>query len=405
MPTIRIGSAEHELSDVLENTAQYARALERAKTIQGFAECGCRSGRPRPKIEIRRHGTTFVLTRWRRKGHEHAPGCPFHQRDQAGSTRSGSALDPFQVRDGHLDVRLDLSMRVAGASAAAPTRTTRAELGQSGTHRRAAPLLAFLEYAWEAAGLHCWPGHGPRGWSACWSMLTAGLVDCHINGQPASDTLHVMRRWEAAHKDEIRSELAAFYSRVTHHQRGLIIGEIETIEPSQHGWQLVLRQSSQRYYLSKELHQKLTRSYAVPLSGLGRTDLRCVAILAVERSRGGYLTVVDMAAMLANSAFLPCDSSHEVVMANHLIAHHRVFEKPLRHTGGAKVHPDFVLHDTHPPTVIEVYGMTGDPEYDQRKTEKRAYYRAMGIPVIEWIPIEKPVIAVLLPAARKPSVA
>ncbi len=50
------------------------------------------------------------------------------------------------------------------------------------------------------------------------------------------------------------------------------------------------------------------------------------------------------------------------------------------------MHPDFRLTDTTPPTVIEVLGLAGDPEYDRRMAEKRAHYQQVGIPLVEWTP-------------------
>ncbi|MFP3739948.1 hypothetical protein SB860_34470, partial [Burkholderia sp. SIMBA_019] len=64
MITVRIGGNEFPLEDVLEEPGRYARQLERAKTVQGFAECGCGSRRPRPKLVIRRHRDIFLLARW-----------------------------------------------------------------------------------------------------------------------------------------------------------------------------------------------------------------------------------------------------------------------------------------------------------------------------------------------------
>jgi hypothetical protein len=93
---------------------------------------------------------------------------------------------------------------------------------------------------------------------------------------------------------------------------------------------------------------------------------------------------VDLAALLCSSAFLPCDSIHEVAMANRLVAERRVFEKPIRMTEGDEMLPDFVLLDTRPATHVEVYGMNGLASYEHRKAQKQALRHAQGIPAIEW---------------------
>ncbi|SDD58060.1 Protein of unknown function [Cupriavidus sp. YR651] len=401
MITVRIGGSEFPLDDVMEDPGRYARQLERAKTIQGFAECGCVDVRPRPKLVIRRHRDIFLLARWPEQAHHHAGGCPFHRHAQ-GTPGTGDTLDAFRMRDGHHDIRLDATLSVSTHTPAKAVQ--RAATGQrTKAQRRSAGLLAFLEYAWEQAGLNVWGGTGSRGWSACWSQLTTELSDCRINGKAADGLLHVMRRWDPARKGEILAEFEAWQGRLTPtsagNPRGIVIGEIESHEATQYGGKIVLRQSTQRFFMSGPHYKGLQKSFGTALAGIGKTDQRCVAILLVEKSPSNYLTVVDVAAMLANRQFLPCDSSHEVVMADHLVARHRAFRKPLRNVGRAEVHPDFVLTDIEPETVIEVLGMTGNPEYDARMAAKRQHYRSAGLPFIEWDAVAKPIESVQLPPA------
>jgi hypothetical protein len=58
-------------------------------------------------------------------------------------------------------------------------------------------------------------------------------------------------------------------------------------------------------------------------------------------------------------AFLPCDSIHEVAVANRLVTERRDFPKPVRMSDGDDMLPDFVLRDTELDTHIKVYGMPG----------------------------------------------
>lgn len=403
MITVRIGGNEFPLDDVLEEPGRYARQLERAKTVQGFAECGCGTRRPRPKLVIRRHRDIFLLARWPEQSHHHAAGCPFNR---ASAIKSGSVdnLDAFRLQDGRHDIRLGATLT---ASARTPAGTVqRSPDGKSSKpQRRSAGLLAFLEYAWEQSGLNVWPGTGYRGWTACWSQLTSELADCRINGKPADGMLHIVQRWDASRRTEILAEFEAWQARLAPaaagSPRGIVIGQIESHEPSQFGGKLVLRQSRQRYFLAADLYARLQASFGSALSAAGKDDQRCIGLLLVEMSKSGYLRVVDAAAMLANRQFLPCDSSHEIVMADHLIAQHRAFRKPLRHTQRAAVHPDFVLTDVAPEVVIEVLGMSGNADYDARMAEKRAYYLSTGTPSIEWDATAEPISSVRLPLANR----
>ena len=83
--------------------------------------------------------------------------------------------------------------------------------------------------------------------------------------------------------------------------------------------------------------------------------------------------------------YLPAESSFEVAMADKLAAAGRTFTKPMRYEsrpGTGPVLPDFVLTDTRPATVVEVFGVTGRADYDARAREKRAYYAREGIPLL-----------------------
>lgn len=403
MITVRIGRQEHNLEQVLEAPADYARALDRAKTQLGYAECGCSMASPRPKLVIRRHGKIFILARWPDDPRPHRDGCPFHDRTSRGSG-APTDHDAFKSAGGVHDVRLDVSLKVAAGDPASNSRR-QPSASSSRSQRRAAPLLAFLQYAWQSAGLHVWPGYGRRGWNACWSRLVAELAECRINGRPGSEVLHVMERWDESRTTELGEALDTFHNRARAgkdaYQRGLIIGELAELKPSPHGHKLKLRQASHWYYLSSDLYEQFQRKYAMALTGVDREDLRCVAVLAFEKSRQDYLNVMDLAAMLANPAFIPGDSSYEAAMADRLIAEGRAFEKPLRHVDRTPVHPDFRLTDTTPPTVIEVLGLAGDPEYDRRMAEKRAHYQQAGIPLVEWTPRIEALEQVKLPPATR----
>lgn len=387
MITVRVGNSELPLDDVLENPGRHSRLLERAKTTQGFAECGCTAGRPRPKLVIRRHREIFLLARWPEQAQLHGDICPF-QRRNTGKGGTGTELDPFRFRNGALDIRLDASLTISSRTPAKPVKSN-PEGESKKPQRRTAGLLAFLEFAWEQAGLNLWTGAGGRGWSACWSQLSAELADCRINNQPADKTLHIMARWDPARKAEILAEQDAWLARLTPSAagspRGLLIAEVVSHEPSQFGAKFVLRQTQLRCFMSGALYERLLRSYGPALAGVGQPNQRCVAMLLVEKPADrNYLTIVDGAAMLTNAQFLPCDSTYEVAMADHLVALRRAFRKPLRHIGHAPVHPDFVLTDTATDVQIEVLGLTGNPEYDARMASKREHYRAAGATVVEW---------------------
>jgi hypothetical protein len=59
----------------------------------------------------------------------------------------------------------------------------------------------------------------------------------------------------------------------------------------------------------------------------------CDKMLPLDRTARGHLQLVDAAAMLCTTDYIPADSSHEVAMARALVAADRQFIKPLRYEG------------------------------------------------------------------------
>jgi hypothetical protein len=273
----------------------------------------------------------------------------------------------------------------------------------SGPSRQSASLLAFLRSLWGEAGLNVWPaGATTRNWGFCNTVLIDAIGEGPINGQQADRVLHVMRRFEADQANAINDELKSFIEGLgagegTPTRRGLIIGEINKIEPSKYGQAIVLRQNSRRYYVDNRLIERAASSYRFAWGAMGNTQARVVTVLVVEE-RNDYARVVDLCAMLCSAAFLPCDSLLEVAMANRLAKESRAFEKPLS-ANTDQILADFILTDTPQPVDIEVYGLNGQAEYEKRKREKQAIRAKRGVHCVEWNADREPLDAVRLPSA------
>jgi hypothetical protein len=166
--------------------------------------------------------------------------------------------------------------------------------------------------------------------------------------------------------------------------RALIVGELKAPAPTRFGVRLHLAHLPQPLFATGKLVERLRRSYRSAFSDAPGPAARRIGLLVVSRHARGYLTVEDAAVMLTSTSYIPADSSFEVAMADHLVAAGRSFVKPLRYESGDAVFPDFVLTDTAPATYVEVLGVRGREEYDRRKLDKRAFYAAEGIRVVEW---------------------
>ncbi|MBN3785677.1 DUF1173 family protein [Burkholderia sp. Ac-20353] len=406
MPSVSFAGHTTLLEDLQENPARYARQLERAKITPGFAQCRCHEDRPPLKLVIRRYGTLFHLAGWPDEGPLHRRDCDFHKTARPTGSHAGKSLPGITATPDGLRARLDVALEqrtIVPASKGTP------RVAPGKVSRRAAPLLGFTHALWEAGDLNRWSGVGThRNWGACNAQILAGIGDSVINGQPADEVLHIMRRFQEADRDAINAEFDAFLARVAAHnganRRGIVVGEVAEVGTTQFGRAITLRQSAKRYYAGNALIARVEQKYAHAWRAIGDREAKVIACLVIERSTNGkHHVAVDLAAMLCSASFITCDSIHEVAMANRLVSERRMFEKPIRCRDGDAMLPDFILTDVVPATHIEMYGMNGMPEYEARKAKKRAIRVRDGIPVVEWN-IEDPLTSVLLPppAPRRP---
>jgi hypothetical protein len=292
---------------------------------------------------------------------------------------SSDTLAAIRTIAGGLDVKLStsLSVRTVGQSTRQSSDQTSGD-----TSRRAAPLLGFLQRVWEDAGLNEWAGAPSRGWGACNAQLLSVLGDGKLNGKSMQDVLHVMRRYDDADSSSVLAEFQSFLDRIVttpaRSDRGLLIAELRSVEPSRYGFVVRLRQTRETFFASKAVIDSAADSFRSAWAMIGDACARVVTLAVIERTKEGNLRIVDCALQLCNSTFLPCDSSFEVAMANRLVAQRRRFVKPMRLERGDAMLPDFRLTDTTVPTAIEVYGMQGNAQYMARKAKNRRCTRANG---------------------------
>ncbi|ADG20995.1 DUF1173 family protein [Paraburkholderia atlantica] len=400
MSDVAFDGGRFPLADVQENPARYVKRLERAKIAPGHAVCLCATHDTPLQLVIRRYGSLLHLAGWPDDGHRHTRGCAFHKDPNAAKPAGGGdSKAAIIATPAGLNVKLDASLTLRetnSGSRASPAQTS------NRPGRRSATLLAFLQTLWCEARLNEWTDLGTtRHWGQCNAQLLAELSTARINGADAQTVLHVMRRFEEADRAEINAEFDSFIARLSATHRGLVIGEISEVTPTQYGHALSLRQSARKYYASTTLIDHAARAWPHAWRALGGDRAaRVVAILLVERTSKGHLKLLDLAAMLCSSAFIPCDSIHEVAMANRLVAERRDFLKPVRMSPQDDMLPDFVLRDAGAQTHVEVYGMNGVPAYERRKEEKRALRLARGIPAVEWDVDREPLAQVQLPPLR-----
>ncbi|MBB6106461.1 hypothetical protein F4827_006336 [Paraburkholderia bannensis] len=223
-------------------------------------------------------------------------------------------------------------------------------------------LLPILQTLWTRSGLSRWAGTSMSlSWTTVHGLMFNGLGDAERRCGASITGIN--------DEGEIR---------------GSLFGEIIAVTPARDGYAITLRYKNQRCYATAELVAHAQTAYAHAWRAIGEPYSSVVALLIVDRSPKGHLRVLDLAAILCSATFLPCESMHDVAMANRLVAEQRFFEKPIRMHPVDDAFPDFVLLDTRPETHIEAYG-GNDPVSDARRRKNRQRLRAgRDVTAIEW---------------------
>ena len=370
---------------VKQHPDRYTTLFERAKGEVGHAICLCRTDKV-VRLVIRCRSGRYHLANWPAEGHQHAPGCRWFRSHSSISGRSAYSEAITTTEDG-TSIRLSAPLTVRGASASPSAKPAAGKA--AGTSRRGLGPLALLHHLWESAQLNIWhPQQQRRTWRTCQVLLGEQVRDCQINTVPLSDALWIVPAFRPEHAERINADWDRFLARLTTvgstRRRGLVLGELRTATPTDYSVRLSLAHQKAPLYATPQLMDQARRSYpAVFSEHAGQSSRQQVMLCLVELSPGGYPKVVDLAAMLTATSYLPVDSSHEAEMADALVAAGRAFVKPMSYDGDG-VFPDFVLVDDEPETYIEVWGVRGREDYEIRKRAKQSFYRDTGRALLEW---------------------
>ncbi len=385
---VRLGDIVVSLAVLRARPELFAQAYEHTKATVGYAECLCTGGDAPEKLVIRARSGRHHVACWPGRRGAHAAHCHFHQSDHlSGRSRYAAAIE--EDLDGvriHLEVALTLNLTEARRQ---PTLPARGENG--GESRGAMTLLGLLHHLWERSSLNRWPGRrGHRGWRECVRHLTEAIDETTLDHTPLTQILHLVRPYSpetantnAAAFDRFAGQLGRHGKLVRH---GLLLGEVRALEATRHNWRLALRQTKTPVYVDEALVARLKRSYPAVFSAARPEAARQVVLLVVNRTPRGHLRLVDGAAMLCSTHYVPVESGYEFDMAAALVAAGRGFVKPLRYDLSDDLLPDFVLVDVTPHVAVEVWGVKGRALYDLRRRAKLQLYndRAATLPLLQW---------------------
>lgn len=383
---IRVGTHKFPLSELRSDPDRFRAALSAAKLADGHGWCLCRSEPLRLVIRVSSHGRTHVAC-WPFTGPTHDPRCAFYRVDPELSGKAGYTSAAIRDNAGVTAIRL--------AHALVCDHTTRevdttAPMSQPRGHRITVGLAGLLHHLWDAAGLSAWPGgRRSRQWRDVVTAVDEQLGRCEISGLAGNEVGFVVPPFQPDQPDLGRTTCDSWLTRLHGDERevrrGLVLGEIRADVKTSFGRRYQLAHLGGRYvYCDQATDERLKTSFRHVFAEAGRKARgRQIVLFLVERSTKGYIRAISGAAMLVTDRYIPADSSFEVLLAHELVSEGRSFWKPLRFDAASEeVFPDFVLTDER--AVVEVWGMQGNTQYEDRKVDKLAIYARTGMKLYQW---------------------
>ncbi|MFE3455969.1 DUF1173 family protein [Nocardiopsis aegyptia] len=378
-PRVRLADRTIELHSLRSQPDLYTRWFQRARAETRHGLCLCST--PALRLVIRQRKGRYHLAVWPGEGPDHQAQCPFHAPARPEHSGRTSYTDQaISHTTTGTCIRLEHALATRGASTETATPGKRSGT-REGRSRRRVGLLGMLHYLWESTGLTYWQPGPARSWAHCHRRVKISTATTVLNRLPLQEVLHTVAPFTREQADHNEAAFAAWREPLQG-RRGLLLGEIKHISPTQYGVKIALRHLRHPLFARQQLIDRSRRSYRSAFTEY--PGARQVALALVEQTSRGNLVVQDLAVMLTNHSYLPADSTHEVVMADHLISARRPFYKPVRYDHTAAVLPDFVLTDTDPHTCVEVLGMLGNADYDSRWKIKQDHYANLGTPLVWW---------------------
>ena len=354
-------------------------------------KCLClNDGRCRDLVIKKR--TRFFLAKLPGTGENHATWCDLHGTTTM-DTSSPNGKTPAIIEYGdRLDINLDsyLDLATNGTLLA----NTGGNHSGNGGSRDSITLLGLLNVCLQKAGLHIW--HPVRQFPRTFNTVQKS-VDTIANqitiGKRRLANMLVMPIWRkgldrAQNLEQNRQDL--FKKTAKSGQAAIVIGIVNRWIASKNddgGVGVGLDLLDKLLWMPPETAAAAEQSFGQLIKEIGLDDRYILAIATVFRN-GDYCTISDIALMRTNTQFIPVDSSYELLVADKLIAENRKFRKPLR-LERERYLPDFVLMDCKTDVVMEVFGVQGNAEYDERKAEKLAYFEDKRIPCWYWMPADE----------------
>lgn len=388
---IEIDGTRYRAAEQRPENPRWVQALAYAHRKE-ITFCRCEERTP-VRLSVKHYGAGsgnghYGLARWPDTGLDHHPDCVFFGDEPSGGDAPESlpAFDEFDngVIRAHLARPLAIATPKSGATPVNPAVPSR-----PGKSRARASDVALLLKLWRHARLNIFNGKESNWFMASLRLLHTGR---RVLINRAGDTLssvmllgtHAENNTAMAHNAQV---LATAGKRKT---RLYIVGRLRALSAAQEGKQsfmLPLRDFDglPKATVDRSILDKFLAGRDHMRNVLETRAGNVMVICCIEPSGKDWWRCVDIAGFVATTAMIPVESSYEGEMAHYLIDQERRFIKPIHvdDAGEGGQRPDFILLDTTPRTMVEVWGMQ-TLDYLANKSERLARYAQRNTPVVSW---------------------
>jgi len=365
----------------------------------GWFRCTCRDDMEL-EVMVRRRKPLPYLAVMPRTSLDHASACAFYR--EPITSHISAAIE--RRKDGTLNVRFNFRLGEPAPEKEPGEPLNEAPLRERQVQRQLNKfgLDGLLRLLFSESGLHRWPRRDRTTAAAAagsWKPIYARLL--HTLGR-----IDAQGQEPGALKEHTRIGKPGAVAGFAPGTVIALVDVIEKVEPPEKGynWKCYLAGWEGRFLiispdevraLLRQLRfrrRKIDDILVEKQTALPRpTEVwwGCLLVRVEGEPKNKWYRVLDHAALRTDWRGIPAESLAEIDMTQHLIEEDREFCKPL--FGGEllvvrKRRPDFILEDTAEQCCIEVAGMDGVYDYDDRDDERLDEYDKAGVKYKRWKP-------------------
>lgn len=408
---IRINGRVFSPSEQTEGNAAWATALAFGHGKE-VTVCECERG-ARVPLSVKHYRASasrshYGLARWPGTGLDHALNCIYFS-DETEDSKAGASNPAFhEIEGGMLRVHLARPLGLPGA-AKVKDQAKPAENTDARSSRQRASDISLLYKLWRYANLNMYKGRPVDWFKGSLRLLhTAKTFVIDRAGNDLSQRLLIgavaSNKTGCGHNEQVMARNSKDKGRL------FVIGRLKAPTAAQ-------RERGKFLLPLMEFHglPKILITTAMYDGFVGPRDhfknlLRdghgyVVVICCIEPSGDEWWKCIDIAGTAVSPDLIPLESSYEGQMERHLVAAGRTFVKPMHADDtaeGEDQRPDFILLDTRPRILIEVWGMQTE-QYLSQKAQRLTRYTEKGYTVLSWSadrgePLPQLPAAAMLPA-------